>query len=433
MGRQGDRISPDVPYDIETIRSKFPALHATDGGVPRIYLDNPAGTQVPATVPARISDCLLTTNANLGGFFKTSSLADAVVDDAHAAMADFLSATSPDEIVFGQNMTTITLHVSRSIGRELSKGDEIVLSRMCHDANVLPWVLLAEDLGLEVRWLPFDTTTYEFDDAALDDVLSARTRLVCIGGASNLTGTLNDIGTICRKAREAGAWTYVDAVQSVPHVATDVQALGCDFLVCSAYKFFGPHQGILWGRGELLRALTPYKVRPAPDAPPGKFETGTQSHEGMAGTAAAVDYFAWIGETMAESSDGVPEGLVGRRRHVRAAMQCLFDYEKGLSSALIAGLRSISGVTVHGITDPDAMHRRVPTVAFTHVSTSPDTIARALAERGIFVWSGHNYAIEPARALGILDRGGAVRVGPVHYNTAQEIDVLLNALDDILG
>lgn len=422
-----------MPYDIETVRSKFPALHATDGGVPRIYFDNPAGTQVPATVAARISDCLLTTNANLGGHFRTSSLADAVVDDAHAAMADFLNAASPDEIVFGQNMTTITLHVSRSIGRELSKGDEIVLSRMCHDANVLPWVLLAEDLGLEIRWLPFDTTTYEFDPAALDDVLSARTRLVCIGGASNLTGTLNDIGAICSKARDAGAWTYVDAVQSAPHVATDVQAIGCDFLVCSAYKFFGPHQGILWGRGELLRSLTPYKVRPASDLPPGKFETGTQSHEGMAGTAAAVDYFAWIGETMAETPGGALQGLAGRRKHVRAAMACLFDYEKGLSSALIAGLRSIDGVTVHGITDADAMHRRVPTVAFTHASTTPDEIARALADRGIFVWSGHNYAIEPARALGILDSGGAVRVGPVHYNTANEIDVLLNALDDILG
>ncbi len=422
-----------VPYDIETIRSKFPSLNETDGGAPRLYLDNPAGTQVPASVAARMSECLLGANANLGGYFRTSQLADAIADEAHAAMADFLNAPSADDIVFGQNMTTITLHLSRSIGREMQQGDEIVLSRMCHDANVHPWMLLAEDLGLRIRWLPFDTNTCEFDLAALDELLGPRTRLVCIGGASNLTGTLNDVTTVCRRARDAGAWSYVDAVQSAPHVATDVQAIGCDFLVCSAYKFFGPHQGILWGRGDLLRALVPYKVRPAADEPPGSFETGTQSHEGMAGTTAAVDYFAWIGETMAEPSSADLDGLAGRRKQVRAAMHCLFDYEKGLSSALIDGLRSIGGVAVHGIQDPESMHRRVPTVAFTHSSKKPDDIARSLAERGIFVWSGHNYAIEPARALGILDSGGAVRIGPVHYNTVEEIDTLLNALDDILA
>lgn len=422
-----------MPYDIETVRSKFPALHASDGGAPRLYFDNPAGTQVPATVAERMSDCLLTANANLGGFFRTSKLADAIADEAHAAMADFLNAPSPDDIVFGQNMTTITLHLSRSIGRELSTGDEIVLSRMCHDANVQPWIMLAEDLGLGIRWLPFDTTTCEFDLSVLDEVFGPRTKLVCIGGASNLTGTLNDVTSICRRARDVGAWTYVDAVQSAPHVATDVQAIGCDFLVCSAYKFFGPHQGILWGRGDLLRSLVPYKVRPAADLPPGSFETGTQSHEGMAGTTAAVDYFAWIGETMAEASPEDLRGLDGRRKHVRAAMHCLFDYEKRLSSGLIAGLQSIPGVSIHGITDSDAMHRRVPTVAFTHASMKPGDIARALSERGIFVWSGHNYAIEPARALGILESGGAVRVGPVHYNTDAEINTLLNALDDVLA
>ena len=421
-----------MAYEIDTVRSRFPALDASDDGRKRIYLDNPAGTQVPASVAERMSACLLSANANLGGYFKTSELADAVADDAHAAMADFLNAPSPDDIVFGQNMTTITLHVARSIGRTLSAGDEIVLSRMCHDANVQPWVLLAEDLGLEIRWLPFDTQSYEFDLSMLDELLGPRTRLVCIGGASNLTGTLNDVADICRRARDAGAWTWVDAVQSAPHVATDVQSIGCDFLVCSAYKFFGPHQGILWGRGELLRTLVPYKVRPAADTPPGNFETGTQSHEGMAGTTAAVDYFAWIGETMADAPADELQGLSGRRRHVRAAMHCLFDYEKQLSSTLIAGLQSINGITVHGITNPDAMHRRVPTVAFTHATRHPDDVARALAERGIFVWSGHNYAIEPARALGILDSGGAVRVGPVHYNTREEIDTLLDALDDVL-
>lgn len=422
-----------MAYDIDTVRSRFPALQASDNGTRRIYLDNPAGTQVPASVAERMSECLLHANANLGGYFKTSELADAVADEAHAAMADFLNASSPDEIVFGQNMTTITLHVARSIGRTLSAGDEIVLSRMCHDANVQPWVLLAEDLGLKIRWLPFDTQSYEFDLAVFDQLIGPRTRLVCVGGASNLTGTLNDVTAICARAREAGALTWIDAVQSAPHVATDVQAIGCDFLVCSAYKFFGPHQGILWGRDELLRSLVPYKVRPAADTPPGNFETGTQSHEGMAGTTAAIDYFAWIGETMADVPDNELQGLNGRRRHVRAALRCLFDYEKQLSSILIAGLRSINGVTVHGITDADAMERRVPTVALTHASKHPDDVARSLAERGIFVWSGHNYAIEPARALGILDSGGAVRIGPVHYNTLDEIDATLNSLEDVLG
>ena len=207
-------------------------------------------------------------------------------------MADLLNAPSPDEIVFGQNMTTITLHISRSIGRLMRAGDEIILSRMDHDANVWPWVLLARDLDLEVKWLPFDAETFEFDLAVLDELLTERTRLVCVGGASNLTGTINDVKGICAKARAAGALTYIDGVQSVPHVATDVQDLDCDFLVCSPYKFFGPHQGVLWGRRDVLEQLEPYKVRPAPESIPGCFETGTQSHEGYAGTAAAVDYFA---------------------------------------------------------------------------------------------------------------------------------------------
>jgi len=306
------------------------------------------------------------------------------------------------------------------------------LSRMEHDANVEPWVLLARDLDLEIRWLPFDVETFEFDLAKLDDLLTSKTRLVCIGGASNLIGTINDVKTVCTKAREAGAWSYVDAVQSVPHVSTDVRALGCDFLACSAYKFFGPHQGILFARREVLEALEPYKVRPASDAIPDCFETGTQSHEGMAGVAAAVDYFAWIGETMAGEFHAANRQFEGRCLHTHAAMDCLFAYEKLLAERLIDGLQSIKGVTVQGITDPEAMHRRVPTVSFTHDKQAPDETARALGERNIFVWNGHNYAIEPAKALGILDSGGAVRVGPVHYNSAEEIDELLNALEDIL-
>ena len=330
-------------------------------------------------------------------------------------------------------MTTITLHVSRSIGRHLSAGDEIILSQMDHDANVQPWVLLARDLDLKIRWLPFDTETFEFDLSKLDDLLNERTRLVCVGGASNLTGTINDVTEISRRARAAGAWSYIDAVQSVPHVSTDVQKIGCDFLVCSAYKFFGPHQGILWGRRDVLEQLEPYKVRPAPAELPWCFETGTQSHEGMAGTAGAVDYFASIGETMAAEYQANYPKFSDRKLHVHAAMDCLFDYETALSKQLITGLESLPGVTVQGITSTEALDRRVPTVSFTHETIKPDDIANALAKRNIFVWSGHNYAVEVARSLGIYDSGGAVRIGPVHYNNSIEINGLLTALNEILA
>jgi cysteine desulfurase family protein (TIGR01976 family) len=303
---------------------------------------------------------------------------------------------------------------------------------MDHDANVSPWLLLAEDLNLKVRWLPFDLETFEFDLELLDDILTDKTRLVCVGGASNLLGTINDVKKICAKAREAGAMTYIDAVQAVPHVSTDVQDLGCDFLVCSAYKFFGPHQGILWGRRELLEQLEPYKVRPAKEEIPMCFETGTQSHESMAGTAAAVDYFAWIGETMAQSYHKKHQDFDGRRLFVHAAMDFLFDYETDLAIHLIGGLQRLPGVQVQGITEADAMDRRVPTVSFTVNDRTPVSIAKALAAKNIFVWSGHVYAVEPARALGIYTAGGAVRVGPVHYNSIAEIDQLLVELDQIL-
>jgi len=423
-------------FDPAAVRAEFPALADTDGGKPRVFFDNPAGTQVPQRVVDRMADCMLHANANMGGAFRTSARAGSIVADAMAAMADLLNAPSPEEIVFGPNMTTLTLHVSRSIGRYFEttpeQGDEILLSRMDHDANVWPWVLMARDHGLKVRWLPFDTGTFEFDPAVFDELITDRTRLVCVGAASNLTGTINDVGAICARARDAGAWTYIDAVQSVPHVPTDVQAMGCDFLACSAYKFFGPHQGILWGRSETFAKLEPYKVRPAPDALPWSFAPGTASHEGMAGTAAAVDYFCWVGETMAGAARAAGAGFSGRRQCVRAALELLFDYERALSAALVDGLSGLPGVTVQGITAADAMARRVPTVAFTHDRVRSADIAKALAAENFFVWSGHNYALEPATALGILESGGAVRIGPVHYNTVAEIDTLVAALGNIL-
>ncbi|MDH3304917.1 MAG: cysteine desulfurase-like protein [Gammaproteobacteria bacterium] len=422
-----------MQFDLESVRAQFPALSVADNGVRRIYFDNPAGTQVPSTVADAMSDCLLEKNANIGGYFATSVDAGQIVASARVAMADFLNAPSPDEIIFGQNMTTITFHMSRSIGRTLSPGDEIILSRMDHDANVWPWVLLAQDLGLNVKWLSFNKETFEFDPDAVDAMLTDRTRLLCVGGASNLTGTINDVANICAKARDAGAVTYIDAVQSAPHVVTDVQRIGCDFLVCSAYKFFGPHQGILWGRSELLERLEPYKVRPAPDEIPDCFETGTQNHEGVAGVAATVDYFRWIGDTMAQDHAYRWPEFSGRRQALRAAMDYLFEYERSLAERLIDGLTGIDGITVQGITAADAMLRRVPTVSFTHDSVASDAIAEALARQNIFVWSGHNYAVEVAKTLGIYDSGGAVRVGPVHYNSHREVDELLAALAEIVS
>jgi len=409
----------------DAVRAQFPSLATTDDDIRRIYLDNPAGTQVPELVVQRMSECLLQGNANLGGFFRTAHLADEYVHQARVAMADFLNAPTADEITFGQNMTTLALHLARSIGRFFDPGDEIILSRMEHDANVAPWLLMARDHDLTVRWLPFNTESFEFDDNALDEVLTDRTRLLCIGGASNLTGTINDIRTMCGKVRDAGAWSFIDAVQYAPHVLPDVQEIGCDFFTCSAYKFFGPHQGVLWAREEVYGVLEPYKVRPAPAELPWRFETGTQSHEGMAGTGAAVDYFAGIGGELAGGSS--------RRKELEAAFAAMFSYEKELMRQLISGLGNISGVEIQGITDLDALDRRVPTVSFVHNEHSPDHIAKALSERNIFVWSGHNYGLEPAKALGLLEGGGVVRIGAVHYNTAAEIDETLAEIEAIVS
>ena len=414
-----------MSLDLGAIRAQFPALSTTDNGTRRIYMDNPGGTQVPTMVVERMSDCLLRGNANIGGYFRSSEQAGEFVDAGRAAMADFLNIASPDDILFGQNMTSLTLHLSRSIGRVLKSGDEIVLSRMEHDANIAPWLLMARDHDLEVRWVPFNVASFEFDADALDSVLSERTRLVCIGGASNLTGTINDVKSMCAKARAAGAWTFIDGVQSAPHVLPDMQDFGCDFFTCSPYKFFGPHQGTLWGRPEVMQQLEFYKVRPAPADLPWGFETGTQSHEGIAGTGAAVDYFAGIG---ADLTNGVD-----RRENLIAAFAAMFAYEETLAGKLISGLQDINGVTIQGISDPDALHRRVPTVSFTHDKHHPDVVAKALGERNIFVWSGHNYGLEPATALGLLEGGGVVRVGAVHYNTIEEIDETLSAIEAIVA
>jgi cysteine desulfurase family protein (TIGR01976 family) len=406
----------DREFDVEGVRGQFPALAITDNGAARAYFDNPAGTQVPRQVIDRTMECLTSRNANLGGYFSTTLSAGELVDAAHRACADFYNAASAEEIVFGQNMTTLTLHMSRCLGRRFQAGDEIVLSSMDHDANVAPWLLLAEDLGLIVRWMEFDPQTYEFPDDALSKVLSDRTRLVALGYASNCTGTVNPVKVFAAEARAAKALVYVDAVQFAPHYAIDVQDLGADFVVSSAYKWFGPHQGILWGRRELLAETFGYKVRPAGEELPHKFETGTLSHEGMAGTLGAVEYLEQFGQ--------------GATRAARlwSAWDVLSVYEQSLTQRLIEGLAGFDGLTIRGITSANALHRRVPTVSFTLDGHHSDDLARAFAADNIFVWSGHNYAIEPVRRMGLLDTGGVLRVGLAHYNIAAEVDALLDSL-----
>lgn len=388
-------------FPIDTVRAQFPALAREDAGIKRIYLDNPAGTQVPRQVADATARCLLETNANLGGYFATSKAAEKVVDDAHRAMGRFLNG-SERQVIIGPSMTSLTFAMSRSIGRTLHAGDEIVVTRMDHDGNISPWLALAEDLGLTVRWVPFDERSWVIEPDALEAVLTKKTKLVALNYASNLTGSINDVRALVERIHNAGALAYVDAVQFAPHGAVDVNALGCDFLACSSYKFYGPHLGIVWGRAALLEDLHPYKVRPQTSEIPYKFETGTPQIEQLAALTACIEYIEAVGDAQ--------------------------QYERDLAAHLIDGLQRIPGVRIIGITDPARYNRRVPTVSFIHDRKTPDEIAQSLARKNIFVWSGHNYALEIVRQLGIDENQGVVRIGIAHYNTLAEIDQTLEAV-----
>lgn len=414
--------------DVHTLRAQFPALHQTDGNQPIVFLDNPGGTQVPQVVIDAISDYLVHHNANHGGAFATSQRSDEILHEAHCAMADLLNAASPDEIVFGPNMTTLTLNISRALARELGPGDEIVVTRMDHDANIAPWLLIAEDTGATVRWADFDVEDYTLDMAALRNSINPKTKLVAVGYASNATGTVHDVKTIVDWAHAVGALVFVDAVQYAPHGPIDVQALGCDLLACSAYKFFGPHQGVLYGQYALLDRLRAYKVRPAPALPPGKYETGTQVHEGIAGTLAAVNYLAEIGQQFgAPYATRFPE-LSGRRLALKTGMTVLREYDHILSAAILDELETLPGAHIHGVVDRRRLAERVPTVSFTWGERHPREIAAALGAQGVYVWDGHYYALAAVERLGLVDSGGMVRIGAVHYNTVDEIHRLGDAL-----
>ncbi|MDP9413532.1 MAG: cysteine desulfurase-like protein [Pseudomonadota bacterium] len=414
-----------MTYDIDRIRANFPALQRELNDHPIIFFDNPAGTQVPRSVVERMNEAMFYKNANLGGSFATSTAAQQLVDEAHRAGELFVNAPHSGEVFFGQSMTTLTFGMSRTICADFAPGDEIILTRMDHDANIAPWLLAAEDRGLVVRWLDFSEETFEFDLEDLSRLVTDRTRLIAFNYASNVTGTINDVAAAARIARDCGAQLFVDAVQYAPHGLVDVAALGCDYLVCSAYKFFGPHYAMLWGRRDRLQALRAYKVRAVSDELPGRFTTGTTNREQLAGVRGAIDYLAELGD-----SYGRPQGADLRSR-LAAGYEATKSYEDGLTQRLIEGLLTIRGVRVLGITDRANFSRRVSTVSFVADGISAPKIASALSRAGIQVWDGHNYAIEIYRKLGLLEAGG-VRIGPVHYNTIEEVDRTLERLEQVI-
>lgn len=411
--------------DVEKVRKNFPALASGT-----IFLDNPGGTQVTQQVVDAMRDYLLTTNANSHGEFETSRKSDEIVAESRLAFADFFNARSPKEIVFGPNMTSLTFQFARALGRTLQKDDEIIVTRLDHDANIAPWLALQER-GACVKWVDIHSDDCTFDMADFERQLSDKTRIVAVGLASNAVGSVNPVRTIGDLAHMAGAIVYADAVHYAPHFPIDVQELGCDFLVCSVYKFYGPHLGVLYGKQQVLEDLEPYKVRPAPTSIPDKFETGTQSFEAIAGARAAVDYIAWLGAEFGGDFAGDLDSLSGRRLDLRRGMSALRAYEQELFSRLLKGLLELEGIQIYGITEASRLGLRAPTAAFTLAGHRPEEVARRLGEAGINVWDGNYYALALMERLGLEEHGGAVRVGLAHYNTSQEVDRCLDALKRI--
>lgn len=418
------------PFDVDALRAQFPALRRQQNGQPVAFLDGPGGTQVPQRVIDAVVHYYNETNANADGAFTTSELSDAMTAEAHAAVADFLGASSPDEIKFGYNMSTLTLHIGRSIGATLAPGDEIVVTTLDHEANVSTWEAMAADRGLTVHKVDIQPDDVTLDVEDLESKLGPRTKLVAVGYASNAVGTINPVADIVARAHEVGALTYVDAVAYAPHGPIDVQALDTDFLVCSAYKWFGPHLGALYGKTEVLDRLPAFKVRPAHD----RFETGTAAFESIAGTLAAVDYLRDVGRSFGDvAGTAVAAGASERRRELVAGMTAIVDYERGLVGRLLAGLGSLRSVTIHGIADRQRADERVPTVSISIEGVHPRAAAAALGRMGIYAWDGDFYATGLIERLGKAEFGGVLRLGLVHYNTAAEVDRTLEAIAHIAG
>lgn len=410
-------------FDVQAVRQQFPALSERFDGKPAIFFDNPGGTQVHESVIRAMTDYMTRCNANTHGVFVTSRRSDEIIDNARQAAADLLGAT-PAEIVFGNNMTSLTFALGRSLAAEFGPNDEIVVTRLDHDANVWPWVMMAEDTGAQVRWADVDMETCTLDMAHLQSLINERTRLVAVGYASNAVGTINDVKTIIGWAKAVGAYSYIDAVQYAPHGLIDVKALDCDFLACSAYKFFGPHVGIQYGKREHLERLRAYRVRPAGDEAPGKWETGTKNHEGLAGVGAAIDYIAGLGVAYGGAALNAT-----RRARLTAAWQSIKEHEDRLIDRLITGLKAIPRVRIYGITDRMDWDKRVATVSIRKEGLTPEALATKLAEQNIFVWNGNFYAVSISERLGVEQSGGFVRIGLAHYNTIEEIDRCLAVID----
>ena len=404
--------------DVEAVRAQFPALKRAEGGRLAAYLDGPGGTQAPQPVIDAMGAVLSQGVSNLGGGFGSSDYADGLTTQARLAMADMFNC-DPNETSFGQNMTSITFAVSRALATAWRPGDVVVVTSLDHDANFTPWVRAAGEAGVEVRVAEFDPATGELDPSAVGRLLDERVRLVAACVASNAIGTMVDVQSIVAMAHEFDAIVYLDAVHAGPHRLLDVRALDCDFLVASSYKFFGPHTGILYGKLGRLAALDAYKVRPAPSDPPGKLETGTQSFESMAGVTAAVDYLAGLAGKIGES----------RRGRLEQAYSLIGAHEQSLSQRFLDGVASIAGVRVYGV--PLADQRRVATFAIGVEGHGSEVVAAHMARAGIYVWSGHYYAVNAMDRLGVLDEGGLVRIGFVHYNTATEVDRALEALASV--
>ena len=411
-------------WDVAWVRGQFPSLAQKVNGYPAAFLDGPGGTQVPQHVIEAIPNYWKQSNANTGGAYATSRRTDAMIAEARGAMADFLGCDA-DEIVFGPNMTSLTFVISRAIGRELGPGDELVVTRLDHDANVSPWRALGER-GATVRFADINPADCTLDLLDMRRQITGHTRLVAAGHASNAVGTINNVEEIVRLAHSAGAMAYIDAVHYAPHAPVDAHRLGCDFLVCSTYKFFGPHMGVLYGKREHLKRLSPYKVRANTDAIPNRWEWGTLNHEGIAAIIACVEYWEELGRH-------ANPGVTSRRAAILAAYRVIQEYEHKLMERMMRGLTQIPGLKIYGIADPKRFSQRTPTIALRVERHSPLELATKLGERGLFTWDGNYYALNLTERLGVECSGGFLRIGLVHYNTFAEVDRLIEAMREIVS
>ncbi len=412
-------------YPLEKIRGSFPSLSRKIDGRGAVYFDGPGGSQVPQSVADTVSNYLLNHNANTGMSFATSMETDEIITETLSACAEFLGCSDPNEIAFGQNMTSLNIQLASALSKTWGPGDEVVVTRLDHDANVRPWSLAAEWSGASLKKIEVNPDDCTLDMESVAESISESTVLVAIGAASNLSGTINNVRELIGIAHGFGAEVVVDAVHFAPHSLIDVEDIGCDFLLCSPYKFFGPHQGILWGKRSRMEELPVAKLRVSTEEVPFRWMTGTQSHEGMAGTKAAIDHIAWIGREVSGN-----EGLA-RREALKVAYTAIEEHERELCLRMIHGLTEIDGLKIWGITNPERIAERSPTVSFTHPKMTASEIGSLLAERGIFVWAGNFYALELTEALG-LEPEGVLRVGLLHYNSMEEVDFFLESVREIL-